>query len=302
MTPVMLLGLTALVSAARALTLPGFAAAVPGAATRAELPKAVGLYSISNNIGRMVGPALAGFVIAAASIQASYLVGLLAVAAACVGIARSQPSATPHESHARPGFRDALVEGIRYCLHTPSFRNVLARVVVFFACAVSVHSLLPILMTDAHWFGLAWAAYGGGAILTATVFPALVARLDTRSQLTAGIVAHSCLLVIMAWLPFDAARIAVMCVLGASWYVVISSSQLAIQRATPDRFRARGLGFLSMTLMGGFAVGSACWGAIARGIGPSGAMTVSAVVSLVGLAATFRLVPAAAQERAGATG
>lgn len=293
MTPMLLLGLTALVSVARALTLPGFAAAVPGAATREELPQAVGLYSISNNIGRMVGPALAGFVIAAASIQASYLLGLVAVAVACVCILRSEPSG-PKPAGARQGFRDALLEGIRYCFHTPEFRNVLARVVVYFACAVSVHSLLPVLMTDAHWFGLAWAAYGGGAIVTATVFPSLVARLDTRGQLTLGIVAHSILLVLMAWLPLDGPRIAVMAALGASWYVVISSAQLAIQRVTPDRFRARGLGFLSMTLMGGFAVGSACWGAVARAVGPPGAMTASAIVSLLGLAATFRLIPRAA--------
>jgi predicted MFS family arabinose efflux permease len=245
---------------------------------------------MANNLGRMIGPALAGFLIAAFSIEAAYAVGLLVVGIAWFCIQRSEPApAAP--GHPAGRFTAAMLDGVRYCLTTEAYRAVLARVGVFFGCAVSIHSLLPVLMSDAHWFGLAWAAYGAGAIVTAALFPSLVARLDTRSQLTVGILAHAALLLVFAWLPADELRVAAMVPLGGSWYMVISGAQLAVQRVTPDRFRARSLGFLTMVLMGGFGAGAACWGALARALGPSASLTVAGLVSLVALAATWSAIP-----------
>jgi branched-subunit amino acid transport protein len=63
---------------------------------------------------------------------------------------------------------------------------------------------------------------------------------------------------------------------GVAWISILSALQVSAQTTLPAWVRARGLAALSMTFMGGMALGSVLWGQIATHIGIPYALTAAA--------------------------
>lgn len=81
-TPVVLLSFTFALGLGAAMNAPAWQAIAPELVSRAELPAAVALNSVGFNIARAVGPALGGFIVAAAEPAAVFLLN----AASFVGV------------------------------------------------------------------------------------------------------------------------------------------------------------------------------------------------------------------------
>lgn len=287
--PAWLLALTLAAGAGKAMILPGFAAAGAELASRSQLHHAVGLHSVANNAGRIVGPGIAGALVVSAGAPAVFGATLAAflLALALVFSVPTERFAT----RARPaqGFLEALRSGLSHCWHDPVFRRVALRLATFFLCAIGVHALLPLLVTDAHWFGLGWAFYGVGAIAGAFWFPRLAIAMPPARQLTIGIGTHALMLAALATVHVDVLRTGVLLVAGVAWYLVVSAGQLAVQRELPDALLARGMAVFTIVMMGGFVAGALLWGSVARRIGVPDTLLLVAATSLAGLLATFRL-------------
>ncbi|MCU0759085.1 MAG: MFS transporter [Steroidobacteraceae bacterium] len=287
--PAWLLALTLAAGAGKAMILPGFAAAGAELAARNQLHQAVGLHSVANNAGRIVGPGLAGALVVAAGVPAVFGATLAAFLLGWLLVASVPRDSFTARSAASQGFVAALVDGLRHCWHDLVFRRVALRVATFFLCAIGVHALLPLLVTDAHWFGIGWAFYGVGAIAGALCFPRLATRLDAGRQLTLGIALHAAMLAALSLVGSDLLRTALLLVTGAAWYVVVSAGQLAVQRELPDALRARGMAVFTIVMMAGFVAGAVLWGATARAVGVATTLQAVAATSLAGLVLTARL-------------
>jgi MFS family permease len=75
---------------------------------------------------------------------------------------------------------------------------------------------------------------------------------------------------------------------GIAWIAVMSSFNTAAQAAAPAWARARALSTYTLVFMGGMAVGSAAWGAVATHFGVTIALTCAAVGLIIGIAASLR--------------
>jgi hypothetical protein len=75
---------------------------------------------------------------------------------------------------------------------------------------------------------------------------------------------------------------------GMAWLVVMSCMGFAAQRAVPAWVRARALGGYLLVFQGLLAVGSFGWGALAQQFGTATALTLAALVLVVGVPATWR--------------
>jgi MFS family permease len=287
--PAWLLALTLAAGAGKAMILPGFAAAGAELAERSQLHQAVGLHSVANNAGRIVGPGLAGALVVAAGVPAVFGATLAAFLLAWLLVATVPSDSFAARRAPSGGFVAALVGGVRHCWHDFVFRRVALRVATFFLCAIGVHALLPLLVTDAHWFGIGWAFYGVGAIAGAFCFPRLATRLAPSSQLTLGIALHAAMLASISLVHSDQLRTLLLLVTGSAWYVVVSAGQLAVQRELPDALRARGMAVFTIVMMAGFVAGAVLWGALARTLGVAATLQLVAATSLAGLALTARL-------------
>jgi quinol monooxygenase YgiN len=75
---------------------------------------------------------------------------------------------------------------------------------------------------------------------------------------------------------------------GIAWIAVMSSFNTAAQTAAPEWARARALSIYTLVFMGGMALGSALWGAVAARFGVTTALTCAALGLIIGLAASAR--------------
>lgn len=286
-TPGLLVLLTAALGIGKAMTLPGFAAVVPEIVRPEKLHLGVGLYSMANNGARILGPAAAGLLLAAAGAAPVYAVSVVMVLISFSLLLRWQ---RPPRPAGRAGsFLSGLRSGIAYAFKDAAYRRVILRIITFFLCVSSVHALLPLLVNDPTWFGFAWGAYGLGAIVAAMVFPRFANAVDSGHQLTLAIASHAVFLALLAMTEVDWAKVVLLFVLGSCWFLAISSAQLAAQRILPEALRARGMGIFTTVVMAGFGLGAPLWGLLARQSTVAVTLAIAAGVSLLALTATRRL-------------
>src|SRR3954449_3539950 len=179
-TPWVLLGLTFAIGAGRALTAPSWQAIQPQLVGRELIPQAAALGAASVNVGRAVGPALGGALVAAAGAEWVFglnAVSFLGVLAVLVMWRRARVEKPLGPEHVRA----ALRAGTRYVRSSPRMKAILARSAVFVVFASALWALLPILARNdlklgSGGYGLLLGAVGVGAVLGTALLPRLRAR------------------------------------------------------------------------------------------------------------------------------
>jgi MFS family permease len=293
LTAPLLLALTFSNGIGLALRWPVFAAIVPQLVSRAELPAALALNGIAMNLSRVIGPVLAGTLLAAISPAAVFVLNTLLAAAAFVLILRWK---NPPRTSALPGerFVGAMRVGLNFALQSPRLKAILLRIFLFFLQCTALVALLPLVARTLHGGGAATftvmlSCVGAGAIVAALYFPRWRLRFDRDQFVVAGTLAHavlSCLIVLVPelWLALPA-----MVLVGMAWISVANSLTIAAQVALPDWVRARGMATYQMALMGGAAAGSLLWGQVAEHAGVRNAVLAAALFGVAALALTRRL-------------
>ncbi len=276
-----------------ALRWPVFSAIVPQVVSKSELPSALALNGISMNLSRVVGPVLAGALLAAVSPAAVFVVNA-ALALVAFGLIlgwNSEPrtSALPGER-----FLGAMRVGLNYAMQSPRLKVVLLRIFLFFLQTTALMSLLPLVARGLHGggagtFTVMLSCVGVGAIVAALYFPWLRARFNRDQFVVVGTVSHAVLTSLIVLVPELWVALPAMVLMGMSWISVANSLSVAAQVALPDWVRARGMSIYQMSLMGGAAAGSLLWGQVASWTDVRTAVLAAAATGMVLLLATRRL-------------
>jgi MFS family permease len=267
MTAPLLLALTFANGIGLAMRWPVFAAIVPELVPRSHLPAALGLNGISMNASRIIGPLVAGALIASAG--SVWVFGLNAVLCMASGfvVLRWQREHTP-DPLGRERLVSAMRVGMQFVRQSPRMRAVLTRISLFFLHSTAVLALLPLLALrlrggDAGTFTLLLASMGSGAIVAVLFLPRLRQAL-TRDQLVLrGTLVQSGATAVMAFAPNAWVAVPAMVLNGVAWITVANSLSVSAQLALPDWVRARGMSMYQMAIMGASALGAALWGQVA---------------------------------------
>ncbi|NHC44466.1 MFS transporter [Motilibacter sp. K478] len=287
MRPALLLTLTFALGAGAAVTAPAYQALIPELVPRSQITSASALGSISVNLARAVGPAVAGLLISHVGVAAVFALNAVTFAVfGAVLLAWRRPVDDPRE---REPFAFALRAGGRYVRHSPVVRRLLLRVLLFVVPAMAVWALLPLVATrrldlGASGYGVLLGALGVGAVGGAFLLPRARARLSANALVAvasclyalglAVVVAADVLpLVLLALLPA-----------GAGWIGVLSTMNASLQLFLPNWVRARGLAVYQVVLFGGQAVGAFGWGLVADHLGLRTAYLAAAAGMAVGAA------------------
>src|SRR5438270_2413909 len=171
--------LTAIASAAWAFDTPARQSLMPSLVRAKDFPNAVSLSMLMFQIGMIVGPALAGFLLGIFGPGVIYATNAASFVAVIVGLALMRTSGRPSESESaktRVSF-GAMVEGLRFVWHTPIIVQTMTLdfAATFFA---SANQLLPIyakdiLLVGARGYGFLAAAPAAGAIVAGLVMARL---------------------------------------------------------------------------------------------------------------------------------
>ena len=303
-TPGLALGLTFALGAGMATTFVIYQALTQDFVPRGELSAAVALNGVAINLARAIGPALAGLIIAALSAGALFAVeaGLLVAIVALVAL-RVRPPGPARASGER--LAPAVRAGVRFVRFSPSVRTVLLRGVVFSVSASALWALLPVAalgrlgLSDGS-FGALMGCVGAGAILGASMLPALRRRLPFDRMIAFASLGLAAGLVALAYIPWAELVAVTLLLTGACWLMVLSSLNTSAQRAAPGWVRARTLAAFQLVMQGGLALGSLMWGIVTAAANVETALTIAAG-GLVGGVALARRWPLAAAESADLT-
>ena len=267
LTAPLLLALTFVNGVGLAMRWPVFSAIVPMVVSRAELPAALALNGIAMNLSRVIGPAIAGALLATASAAAVFALNAVLAAVSFMLILRWR---SPPRASALPGerFLGAMRAGVNYAMQSPRLKVVLLRIFLFFLQSTALIALLPLVARQLHGggpgsFTLMLSMLGAGAIVAALYFPGWRARFSRDQFVMAGTAMHALLSSVIVLTSEIWVALPCMFLIGMSWISVANSLTIAAQTAMPDWVRARGMSTYQMALMGGAAVGSLLWGQVA---------------------------------------
>ncbi|HVC76793.1 MAG TPA: MFS transporter [Candidatus Micrarchaeaceae archaeon] len=293
MPPALLLTFTFLIGGTSVLTLPAYQALVPDLVPRAQLHSAAALSSISINVARAVGPAVAGVVIARAGVGAVFALNTAMYALFLLVLVAWRP---PADAPKIPEpFISALRAGGRYVRYAPVVRRILLRSALFLVPGSALWSLLPLIASrrlgqGADGYGLLLGALGVGAIAGAVVLPRIRARFSINALLAASGVIYGVVLAVVVLINNAVVILVVLLPAGVAWMAFLSTINAELQLFLPNWVRARGLSVYQMVLFGAQGFGALFWGIVAAPAGLVTTFLIAAVVMLAGVA-TMRIWP-----------
>jgi MFS family permease len=300
MTAPLLLALTFANGVGLAMRWPVFAAIVPELVPRTQLSAALALNGVAMNASRIVGPILAGAIIA--GLGSAYVFALNAALSVIAAFMISRWKREQKVS-ALPGerFFGAMRVGAQYVRQSRAMHSILLRVILFFLQSTALLGLLPLVAKglhggDAATFTFLLASMGAGAIGAALYLTRLRSVMSSDALVAYGALVQAAAMLAVSVAPNLLAAMPAMVVAGAAWIAVANSLTVSAQLALPDWVRARGMSIYQMALMGSSAAGAALWGQVATWTSVRTSLVTAAVCAITGALLTRRYLPPSGTE------
>jgi MFS family permease len=293
MPPALLLMFTFLLGTGAILVTPAYQSLVPEMVPRPLVPAASALGSISVNLARAIGPAIAGLLIARTGVAAVFALNAATFLIYAVVVASHPQLGGAPESRER--FIPGLRAGGRYVRNAPVLRRMLLRAALFLVPGSALWALLPLIAASrlglgSSGYGVLLGALGLGAIGGVIILPQARARLSANALVAVASLTYAASLAAVALSRNLALTILVLLPAGIAWITFLSNVNAALQLFLPGWVRARGLSVYQTVLFGAQAAGAAIWGVVAGAAGLVPAFMLSALV-MAGGAATIRFWP-----------
>lgn len=263
-----------------------------------DLANGIALNSAAFNTARIVGPAIAGIVLARVGEAGCFWINAISYVAVLSSLWRIRlPARAPRAAQAH-----TVLEGARYVWATPPIRNLLLLLGVIAGLGFQYMVLLPvyareILDVGAGGYGALVAAFGVGSLLSAVLMTRRLARWDLRRYLLLGLAIAAVGMGVFAWSRALPLSLVTGFLAGFGLILYVASTNTLLQLTTEDHYRGRVMSFYTVMFIGTAPFGALASGAIAQRWGAPWATTVSAATLLGGtLWIAYRLRVIAARE------
>ena len=251
-----------------------------------DLPNAIALNSALFNVTRIVGPAVAGVLIAVAGARLCFALNALSFVAVILALLAMRPAdlypvVRPEK---RASVLRTMAEGFEYAWRTPLVRMTLLLLLVVATLSINFFILLPALAAQtlhagAQVYGIITACFGvgalAGALLTATLARA------TWPLLLASVAGSGVMLLLLA--PQRSLLMVALTVAltGAGMALYLDFSNALVQLATPSHLQGRVLGLYSYIFLGTALPGALLTGWLSQIGGTTLAFAVAGAAALV---------------------
>jgi len=266
---------------------PARAALIPNLVPTEDLANAFSLNSIAFQAGAVIGPALSGFVIAASSLAAVYIVNAISYIAVILALILIGNVPQKSQTHANGVSLLSIREGIRFIISKPIIFSsmILDFIATFFA---SANTLMPFVANDVLHvnviaYGWLSAAQSVGAVIVGVVI-SQVHQLRKQGSLFLGAVFIFGMATVIfgAATSFAVAWIA-LAITGAADGVSTIIRNTIRQLETPDEIRGRMTSINQIFFNGGPQLGELEAGIAAQLFGTPFAIISGGVGCIIGL-------------------
>ena len=259
-------------------------ALIPALVPRGELAQAFALLTPSKELSILVGPALAGLLIAVGGPGLVYALdaGTFVVLIVILALLKVPPLEMD-----LPGTSvwSSMAAGARYLRERPIIWQLMALDVsatMFGAYQVVLPALaVDVLQVGPTGYGLLSSAPAAGALLATVLILRLLRRYPAGHLVLAGTIAYGLLCVLLAQAGWFALALVAALGVGASDALAASIRAATVQLETPDAMRGRVTSLFQMAARGGPALGQGNIGWVAGLLGPVGALTVGGLVPVL---------------------
>jgi MFS family permease len=278
-----------------AIGIPAYQAMLPDLVGDEDLLGAISLSSAQWNLGRVIGPALAGIVIALGSYTWAFGINAASFGATIVALllVRFRQGARPREEGR---LLARIASGARAAAAEPGCRTAIVVIAVVALLASPFIALVPamainVLHHKASGTAVLVTAQGVGAVIGALALAPLAARFGRRRMLLGDLVVLPVLLVLYGLAPTLALAAVALLMVGASYIGVLAGLNTVVQLRAPEAVRARVLSFYMLALGVIYPIGAIIQGAVADHVGLRTVVIGTAVLLLVALLAFFMARP-----------
>ena len=301
--PWMVLVLAFVFGIINAFDLPGRQSFLVELVAKPDLSNAIALNSAAFNTARIIGPAIAGVLVATIGEGGCFALNAVSYVAVLVGLWLMRLPEHPAHEHGAAR-RSHLREGIEYAWSVSSLRNLLLLLGVTAGLGFQYMVLLPvyartILHAGAGAYGLLVSAFGVGALLAVLRLTQDLDRWGLRRNLLLGLSTSGVGLAVFAWSQALWLSLAGGLFAGFGLIVYVASTNTMLQMTTEDRFRGRVMSLYTLMFVGTAPFGALASGAIAQRWGAPVATSFSALILIAGaLWVAYRLRILAVRDRA----
>ena len=296
--------LAAIYGVGRAIDIPARQSYITDLVGRPDLPNAVALNSLVFNGARIVGPAVAGLLIARFGVAPAFLLNGLSFVAVLGALLATRTPGDPDPA-GRLGIREGVWGALAYAARTPSTAFTLSLLVVVSVLVLNFNVVVPLVAKDvlhegAHGFGLLMSSLGAGAVMAGIGLTLLRRGRPPLWSLAASAAILSAGTTSLALVGHFGTAAVLLVALGCVQILFSTGCNTTLQLETPDPLRGRVMGLYALANAGMTPFGSLLMGSLAERLGVRAACALGggsglvAVVALVliarrtGLAWTLR--------------
>src|SRR5438270_1049678 len=278
--------LAALLGVVNAVDVPVRQAFLVQMVERGDLMNAIALNSSMFNGARIVGPAVAGLLVAAIGEGWCFFANAVSYIAVIIGLLMMSPRTVAPQSISSSPLAN-IVEGFRYVTHTAPIRALLLLLGLASFAGMPYTVLMPVFADDifhsgARGLGILMGASGVGALI-GSVMLAMRETVRGLGRWVAIASASFGLFAIGFALSRSFALSVVMLVpVGIAMMVQMASSNTLIQSMVPDALRGRVMAVYSMMFVGLGPIGALLAGSAAERVGAPPAVAAGGVISIAG--------------------
>ena len=257
---------------------------------RSDLPNAIALNSFMVNAARLVGPLMAGGIIAMVGEGTCFLVNGVSYGAVIAALVAMRIAPRPR---LRPtgGVMAGLVEGFAYARRTPVIRAAIIVLAVTSLVGVPYTTLMPVFARDIlkggpHTLGYLMGATGVGALVGAALLAARKERMRLGRMILLAAAAFGAGLIAFAlaahFRPTLWLSLPILVWVGCAMMVQMYSSNTLLQTVGDEDKRGRVMSFYTMAFMGVIPFGAVLAGWMAEHLGAPATLVIGGSACLVG--------------------
>lgn len=286
--------LAALLGVVNAFDIPGRQAFLVDMVGKEDLMNAIALNSSMFNGARILGPAVAGILVAKIGEGWCFFVNGISYIAVIIGLFMMHVQLRPFQAQASP--YEHIVEGFRFVRHTAPIRALLLLLGLVSLVAMPYTVLMPlfadrILHGGARALGTLMGATGVGALLGALTLASKTGVRGLGRWVAFACAGFSVSLILFAFSRNLWLSVFLLLPVGFCMMLQMASSNTLIQAMVPDELRGRVMAVYSMMFMGVAPFGAFFAGAMADRVGAPITVALGAIAGIGGAAIFWLRLP-----------
>jgi len=237
---------------------------------RADLPNAIALNSSMMNGARLVGPSIAGAIIAVAGEGYCFLIDGISYIAVIASLMLMVTK--PGEEKIHENLFSSLKAGWQYVIGYDPIRSILALIAFISLVGLPYTVLLPVFASEIlhggpNTFGLLTGATGLGAFISAILLAMRKSIVGLGKRMAITSLTFGAALIAFAFSQVFWLSMVLMLLVGFSMMQVIASGNTILQTIVDEDKRGRVMSFYTLAFIGAAPIGSLLAGALANQVG-----------------------------------